>query len=135
MPNYLLPFQFSRTKIKLFCDQFVDRGDPTAYDFTLTDFTTDGAWHVLDLSSIVPPGSSSVLFMSSIKDNLILSYIQFREESNANAYNVSVSLILAANLAFTHSHIVSCQPNSKIQYLASNTTFNEINLLVRGWWI
>lgn len=135
MPNYLLPFQFSRTKIKLFCDQYVDRGDPAAYDFTLTDFTTDGAWHDLDLASLVPPGSSAAHLMSTIKDDLILSYIQFREESNTNAYNVSIALILAANLAFTNDHIVSCHPNSKIQYLASNTTFTEINLLVRGWWI
>lgn len=135
MPNYLLPFQFSRTKIKLFSDQFVDRGDPAAYDFTLTDFTTDGAWHDLDLSSIVPPGSSAAIFISTIKDNLILSYIQFRQESNANPYNISLALILAANLSFNHNHIVSCHPNSKIQYMASNTTFTEINLIVRGWWI
>lgn len=39
---------------------YIDRGDPPSWDYSKTDFTTDGQWHTLNLRSIVPEGASLV---------------------------------------------------------------------------
>ena len=135
MPNFLQFPQISRSKIKEISDQFVDRGDASAYDFTTTDFTTDGNWHDLDLSPFVPSGSSLVLFSTAIKDDIVGTYISFREKGNVNTFNSSLAIILIANMFFTHYHTVSLDINSTIQYSAANTTFTDLYLSIRGWWI
>ena len=135
MPNYLESPHLSRSKIKTFTDQFFDRGDPSVFDYSLTDFTTDGNWHDLDLSALVPYGPSSVLLVSYIKDDLFGTNIAFRTKSNANEVNISSAAILVANIFFLDFHIITCNANPIIQYKCTNTTWTDLYLAVRGWWI
>lgn len=115
--------------------RYIDRGDPSAADFIITDFTTDGAWHDLDFSSIIPPGAVLVHFYLTLQDNDAFSYIQFRKKGNSNAVNLEVCMELIANLSFYWGLFVSCDSDGVIEYLASNTTFTSVIIIVRGWFI
>ena len=49
--------------------KYYDRGDPATVDFGLGDLTTDGTWRDLDLSSIVPDGTTAVAIFIHINDD------------------------------------------------------------------
>jgi len=66
----------------------VDRGDPTPWDFTLSDFTTNGAWHDLPLDDIVPPGTICVKFYLLIQAQTIGNLINFRKKGNILGWNM-----------------------------------------------
>ncbi len=117
---------------------FVDRGDPSAYDFTLTDFTTDGNWktgaNALDLSGIVDVDAKAVLVNVSIQDGSINQHIQLRESGNSNAYNKSIVRTQVSNQTIDMDMIIGYNSDQKIEYQGANTTFTGINMVVRGWW-
>lgn len=115
--------------------RYVDRGDPSAADFLNTDLTTDGAWHDLDLSSIVPAGAVSVHLRVDVKDDAAYNYIQFRKSDNSNLLNMQICMEMIANLSFFYGIIVSCNSDRFVEYYASNTTFTSINIVIRGWFI
>jgi hypothetical protein len=115
--------------------KYVDRGDPSANDFLLANFTTDEVWHDLDLSSIVPNGAKAVHFRSVLKGNTAGARLVLRKKGNANSYNVSTACIQVANVEYYGDLIVSCDSNRKIQYWAQNITWSAITLTVRGWFI
>lgn len=111
-----------------------DRGDPAAYDFTTVDFTTNGAWHDLDLSGVVPAGAKTVCLGMHIADNIPGVDFYLRKNGNANAVNQTWMEILVAN-AYVHADaIVQIDTDRKIEYWASNTTWSAIFLTVKGWW-
>jgi hypothetical protein len=114
---------------------FVDRGDPSAYDFTLTDFTTDGNYYDLDLSAIVPAGAKAVIIRIIAQDDATGSIVLFRKNGTSNAYNImgvrtQVSGVFADGIA-----IVAVDTNRVVEYRTSNTTYSAINVSVCGWFI
>lgn len=113
---------------------FADRGDPAANDYAVADLTTDGAWHDLDLSSIVPAGAKAVLLYVQILDNAASSLIVFRKNGIANSANAGVVSMQVANITNRADIIVACDTNRVIEYLATNTTWTSIGICVRGWW-
>lgn len=113
--------------------QYEDRGDPTAYDFLIADFTTDGNWHDLDLSAIVPKGVKLVHFTVIVGDDSSNKYIYFRKNGNANAYNANQAKTIVANIYTPYDFFCVCDNNRVIEYMASNTTWSSIALIVRGW--
>lgn len=114
---------------------YVDRGDPSAYDFELASLTTDGSPHDLDLSSIVPAGAKSVLLRVRVQDGATNSYILFRKNGNSNLFNTATVRTQAAGVYNDASLIVSCDTSRVIEYQASNTTFDAITITVAGWFI
>jgi len=116
------------------CD-FVDRGDPSAVDFTETSLTTDGTWRDLDLSAIVGAGAKAVLLSVRITDNQTATEFSFRKNGNSNTINISKLNTQVANLPFYLDVIVPLDANGKIEYMGSNTPFSDISITVRGWWI
>lgn len=114
---------------------FVDRGDPSANDFTLTDFTTDGNVHDLDLSSIVKPGAKAVLFVLGFWHTSIGNAFAFRKKENSNNNSKSVCVTWAANNWVYFDVICPIGFSRKISYYTSNTTFGAAALVVKGWWI
>ena len=113
--------------------KLVNRGDAATWDFELADFTTDTAWHRLDLSSIVPSDAIMVKLFVRIKDGAIDSYILFRKRGNAYSYNRSELRTQVAN-QFTSGDIdVFCDSNQVIEYYGSNLTFTKIDVTVKGW--
>lgn len=112
---------------------YVDRGDPATWDFVQGDFITDGEWHELDLSSIVPEGVRTIHFIALIRDDIIGSLVQLREKGNVNPYTKFMIRTQTAGMTICGDGIISCDVNRKIEYYATATTWNQIILQVRGW--
>lgn len=115
--------------------KYVQRGDPANLDKSTGNFTTDGNWNDLDLSAIVPAGATQIHLNVFIEDENVNSYLRFREKGNSNARNVLETRTIVADLRHHLDGLVSCDANRVIQYQATNTTFTNIGLVVRGWLI
>lgn len=113
----------------------VFRGDPTSYDFQVGDLTTDGVWHDLDLSGIVPEGASAVILKLIVADDSATSEIHFRKKTGTTNLNQWSTKTRTVTFSKYQQGIVFCDTNRVIQYWASNTTWTTINLLVVGWFI
>jgi hypothetical protein len=113
---------------------FIDRGDPSTYDKTLVDLTTDGVYHDLDLSAIVPIGAKLILLRIFILDDAVASQLRFRKNGNSNGYNASYIKTQVANVELDADMLVSCDSSRIIEYITTNTTFTGIGITVAGWW-
>lgn len=114
--------------------QFHDRGDPSTYDWTDADLTTDGTWRDLDLSSIVPAGAKAVLLRVQAKDDVEQIILRFRKKGNTNDVNVAIMGVHIANVTMQNNLIVNCDANRIIQYNAANYDWTFIYISVGGWW-
>ena len=117
---------------------FVSRGNPTAYDFTLSDFTTDGTWKIgssaLDLSSIVDSDAKAVLLNIAIIDDAINKSLILRKSGSDNNYSQGVITTQVANQIIYSDVVIEYNSDQKIEYQCSNTTFSGIYVVVKGWW-
>lgn len=113
---------------------FVDRGDPSVVDFEKEDLTIDGAWHLLDLSGIVPPAAKAVLFGGLCEGNAIDWKIRLRTKGNSNEVNVACLETIRANVIRCRSGIVALCGEQKVEYNADNQAWTTLSLVVRGWW-
>jgi len=114
------------------CD-FVDRGDPTAFDFSGSDFTTDETWRDLSLSTIIPVGTRAVLLSVQIRNDTLPAELLFRKKGNVNTVAISAISAQVANIYFYQDIWVPVSSERKIQYWATNTAFDGIYVSVRGW--
>ena len=114
---------------------YVDRGDPQNLDFTISNFTTDGNWHELDLSSIVPAGATVVHLSLNIKDDTVASWLIFTKNGNSYVANRLIGRTFIANFTTDFEGFCACDVDRKIQYKAIALTWNDINLTVKGWFI
>lgn len=111
---------------------FVDRGDPSVVDFDEGDLTTDGAWHDLDLSSIVPSGATAVALRVVLTDDAG-QYIQFRKNGDSNdVAHPSVRTQVNA-VAVIHQITVFCDSDQVIEYRTTSATWAQIDVTVYGW--
>ncbi len=113
---------------------FVDRGDSSAVDWTQATLTTDGNWYDLDLSSIVPVHAKSVLMYVRVKDGSINQSIQFRKNGNSNSINRSVVMTQTVDQGIPVDVVCPIDTDRKIEYKTTNTTFTNIDIVVKGWW-
>lgn len=111
---------------------YVDRGDPSTYDFTKEDFITDLQWHDLDLSNIIPKGAKLVHMRVRLA-SFSLAGLQFRKRGNFNLINTSTMKIQVANIYYYEDFFISCDLNRKIQYLASDVLWTNLDMTIRGW--
>ena len=114
---------------------FVDRGDPTGVDVTVSSLTTDGTWRDLDLSAIVPAGAKGIIIKVGVTDDAAVSVVQFRKNGNANAFVTAVNVTQVANVPIQGLNIVACDSGRVIEYMTTNTTFTTINITVMGWFM
>jgi hypothetical protein len=115
--------------------RYVDRGDPAAFDFAVGDLTTDGNWHDLDLSSIVPAGAVAVHLRVYAEDDVLKMSVLFRKNGNSNTINAGRVQTYNANARTTDDVIVALDSNRIIEYLASNVVWIDIKIVVAGWYI
>jgi len=112
---------------------YIDRGDPSSYDYTQADLITNGQWYDLNLSGIVPANAKAVVLKVVVKDESVGIGISLRKNSNTRTCNAPSVTTQAANIYNVSSLIVACDENRVIEYLAANTTWDTINILVAGW--
>lgn len=123
-----------KTRLDDLAGGFTDRGDPGVKDFGIGDFTTNDAWHDLDLSGIVPAGAKAVALSVLIKDNAINSTFLLRKNGNTGGVNVSKMRTQVANLFHDGDCIVALDSNRIIEYYATSTVWTGIDITVKGWW-
>ena len=109
------------------------RGDNQAYDFTVSNFTTDGDPHELDLSSIIPAGAIAAHIFLAIRDGAAESYILFLKKGTAYTRNRLFIQTQVANLEIEIEGIVALGADRKVKYISSNLAFDTINFEVKGW--
>lgn len=112
---------------------FVDRGDPTFFDFGLPYFITDGNWNDLDLSSILPKGNIFLYFLIILKDDAVNSLMEFRKKGNSNSINITALRTQVADILVDMNSCVICDSNRLIEYRCTNTTWHTIGFVVLGW--
>lgn len=113
--------------------EYVDRGDPDAYDYTHVTLTADAAWHDLDLSAIVTDDDAVLVHLGVwVKDAAANKLIRFRKNGNAYAANVAGMYTEEPNTYMTGSTMVACDVNQVIEYYIS-AAISEIYVVVRGW--
>ncbi len=110
-----------------------DRGDPSSVDFSKTDFTTNGEWHVLNLSGIVPEGATLVHLLISANTAYNNSWIRFCKKGIVNKINADWMSIRHGNTENYESKWVACDADRKIEYWMSNQVWIQLDVLVRGW--
>lgn len=113
---------------------FIDRGDPASYDFTKADLTTDGAWHELDLTNLIPLIAKAVLLGGRIEGNGVGWTIKFRTKGNDNEINHCEMETLQANVERYRSMTVATCGSQIIEYKADNQAWTTLDISVRGWW-
>ena len=125
---------FIRLAMKGEISMFIDRGDPIGWDFVIPSWTTNGLWHSLNLSAIVPAGAKAVLLQTEVQSMGATDKIRFRELGNANQINMATCETLRAGIIRSEMKIVASSADRKIQYMADNIAWITINCTVRGWW-
>lgn len=127
-------FATVKARLDAMLPHFHDRGDPVGWDFDVDDLTTDGAYHDLDLSGIVPAGAKLVLIRVLMVDDAVSSIFKVRKNGNTNDINTRMLLTQIANIVIDDGLMVQCDTNRVIEYWASNLVWSAIFLAVRGWW-
>jgi hypothetical protein len=114
--------------------RYEDRGDPSAWDYSLAAFTTDGTWRDKDISSIVGTGKRLVHLYVSVEDDAAGNTFQVRENGNSNAYNVASVRTQVSGVRMDEDLWVLTDSSGVIEYFATNTTWSDIDVVVRGCW-
>ena len=113
---------------------FVDRGDPSAADWTHADLSLSTShWADLDLSGVVPAGATLVALRVLVATTASAAGLQFREKGNSNDYNVDQVDVVLNQQNFGTVFVV---PSSArvVQYRAVASTTLTAQITVGGWW-
>lgn len=114
---------------------FIDRGDPAEIDFGIDDFTRDGVWHELDLSTIVPAGATAVLISVWLKNTETDKFFMLRKHGNTETWSSSVIATQVSNVYFGCDFVCVIDADRKADYLVSINGWTEIYFTVKGWWL
>lgn len=116
-------------------DTRVDRGYVSTWDFDKDDFTTDGTWRWLDISSLVPSGAKRVDILVIIKGDAVGKALEFSEFAQAG-FNVDYVRTQEANQYNQESMTINLPSNDSriIAYYGHDFSFDAIYVIVKGWW-
>lgn len=112
----------------------VDRGDANDHDFRKVNLTTDGAWHDLDLSNIIPIGTKLVAMRVSFASAPVAFFGIFRTKGATFAYNAATNRTQVSGIFVDADLFVAPDSNRKVEYKFSNGVFVEIYITVKAWW-
>lgn len=113
-------------------NKFINRGDPAAVDADQTTISVTGSWTNLDLSSVLPAGTTAVLSKVSITDANPGRYIQLRTDGNSNSINTNKLIVQVNNVQNSAIMLVPTNGLQIIEYYVL-TGIANISLTVLGW--
>lgn len=136
MMQWLIDIVYEKVMAKIAGPPFyVDRGDPTWWDFTDPNFIEDGAWHILDLSNIVPARARAVHFRLACISPTIGGLAYFRRAGNTNDINSAVCSSYAGSVSTDRSYIVALDSSRHIEYKVIVVDLLIFGFTIRGWWL
>lgn len=113
---------------------YTDRGDPASWDFSKADLSTDGAWHVLDLSPIVPDGVALIHLAIRAASAYNNQTIVFCKNGLVNKLNgLTIRVPHGGNQEYYKAGWVACGADRKLDYWTNNITWQALDVLIRGW--
>lgn len=113
---------------------YTDRGTYGPNDFENGDFTIDGAWHELDLSAIIPEGTTAVALRCGFHSDVVGWFCKLRKHGTEVNLRTSVGVQQVATIKRSFTTTVGVSEDRKIDYSFSPAANLAIGLLVRGWW-
>lgn len=125
---------FMREALTGVYSMFTDRGDPGQYDFTLTDFAMDNAWHDLDLSGIIPSIARAILVDVDITFVGQGIALKFRKNGNTQDFNHQSIDSFLANVERHKQLILIPDANGVIEYNGVLAIWAGCGFTVCGWW-
>ena len=112
---------------------YVDRGDPVVSDFTKADITSDGVWHALDLSGIVPAGAKVVELSITLNNGAVGTYLMLRKNGNVGTGNILRQWIQTKDINIGMRGFTPLDADRNIEYWASDVVWTSIYITVTGW--
>jgi hypothetical protein len=116
-------------------EEYVDRGDASGYDYTISSWTADGNWHDKTAAGIVfDYGATRMLLRVRIKDGTVGQGMGFRSEAYSGVYNQATIITLVANVYHYADLWVPLGPELGFDYYVASG-MDVADAVVRGWWI
>lgn len=112
---------------------YVNRGDPAANDYTTGNFTKDAAWHLLDLSGVVPSGAQAVVLGLYASSPTAGAAFWLRRYGNVNTANVSGVVTQVASISTLVCCVVAVDAARRIEYNAAVVTWTILSMTICGW--
>lgn len=109
------------------------RGDPASTDVEKADFLVDGAFHNLDLSSIVPAGAKLVLFTLTLKSDAASKYTYWKMKGQTNNANRTTARTQSAGIIISYDCQVFLSEDRMLEYRIQAALWITISLTVKGW--
>jgi hypothetical protein len=133
------PPQNSEANLGSFMGLVVRSPVPTTWDFSLTSsppIITDGSTYTLDVSHIVPLGAFGLVVKVELEDDDIGNLFGLTDNIRGTYIAGFQLYTYVANQAITDEQIVLIDPdNRRLKYTATNTTWDKVNILIKGWFI
>lgn len=114
---------------------YVDRGSVASWDYQTSSFTRNGAWHDLDLSSIITDSDAKAAVLHiGIRASSIGLFAYFKKKGHTLA-EMSKMIQVVNSYTFFQCNI-GLDSNQTIEYYFNNSAnWNAIFLNVVGWWL
>lgn len=108
-----------------------------SYDFILTDFTKDGAWHLLDLSAIIPVNASGISIHVKGACTTVDAQSIARFRGGDVTHSLSTCKLRPQVNGRELAVFFALQPDSsrRIWYQVLVSSWTVLDLTVQGWWI
>ncbi len=116
-------------------EMFIARGLRGDYDFVTAAFTADGAYHDLDLSSIIPANTKAILALVQIYDTDVGSWIRFKKKGAGYDMCLSEVSVYNADVDTFEDLIIIPDASQVIEYKVVATGLDYIGFLIKGWWL
>jgi len=114
--------------------KYVHRTGVPGYDYEESTLIQDGAWHVLDLSAIVPASAELVLLRIGAAHALKGRCFRVCKAGESTMYAYVNVVTQAAETINEQTALVDCS-GQQIQYWATTGTFSRLYLVVLGWFL
>jgi len=114
---------------------FIDRGDYVLNDFENGDFTIDGNWHELDLSGIIPEGTSAVVIRCGFHCDFVSWMFKVRKAGTTSLLRTSVGIQNVAGVKNSPNPTIGVSSSRKIEYNFEPAANLAVGILVRGWFL
>lgn len=111
----------------------VTRGNTASADYSSGTLTKDGAWHDLDLSSVVPTEARWVQLQVNISAAAIGRYLLLREKDFAEQYVIHKLYTHAAAFPTDARFWIGINSSGILEYAAAAAAFTDLNITVVAW--